>query len=92
MPTGTAVLRRAAQWVAVNKKSAPGGPRRVPWLGQQPIAQGCPYASAGKLAPGNVASASVNRHKKEDKIAQENLAFYKRLQARPGAPHQADHD
>ena len=35
---------------------------------------------AGKLAPGNIAAASVNRRRKEDKIAQENLALYQRLQ------------
>ncbi|PNH00836.1 hypothetical protein TSOC_013318, partial [Tetrabaena socialis] len=37
-------------------------------------------AVTGKLAPANVSPAAVNRHKKEDKIAQENLALYKRLQ------------
>jgi hypothetical protein len=35
----------------------------------------------GKLAPANIAAASVNRRKKEDVIAQQNLALYKRLQA-----------
>lgn len=35
---------------------------------------------SGKLAPANVAAATVNRHRKDDKIAQENLALYKRLQ------------
>ncbi len=39
----------------------------------------------GKLAPANVAAATVNRHKKEDKVAQENLALYKRLQVRRAA-------
>ncbi|GLI65157.1 hypothetical protein VaNZ11_008609 [Volvox africanus] len=38
-------------------------------------------AVTGKLAPANVAAATVNRHRKEDEIAQENLALYKRLQA-----------
>lgn len=37
-------------------------------------------ATGAKLSPANVSSAAVNRHKKEDKIAQENLALYKRLQ------------
>ncbi|EFJ43982.1 hypothetical protein VOLCADRAFT_106604 [Volvox carteri f. nagariensis] len=40
----------------------------------------------GKLAPANVAAATVNRHRKEDKIAQENLALYKRLQAVKPSP------
>jgi hypothetical protein len=38
-------------------------------------------APGGKMQPANVAAASINRRKKEDKIAQENLALYKRLQA-----------
>ncbi len=37
-------------------------------------------ATGAKLSPANVSSAAVNRHKKDDKIAQENLALYKRLQ------------
>jgi len=37
-------------------------------------------ASAGKI-PANMAAAAVNRRKSETKIAQENLAIYKRLQA-----------
>lgn len=38
-------------------------------------------APGTKLQPANISAAAVNRHRKEDKIAQENLALYKRLQA-----------
>ena len=38
-------------------------------------------AAIGKLAPGNVSAAGINRRKKEDSIAMENLAIYQRLQA-----------
>lgn len=37
--------------------------------------------SGGKLLPCNVAAASVNRRKEEDKTAQDNLNMYKRLQS-----------
>ncbi|GAX85113.1 hypothetical protein CEUSTIGMA_g12533.t1 [Chlamydomonas eustigma] len=38
-------------------------------------------APVGRLAPANVAAANINRRKLADEIAQENLSFFKRLQA-----------